>query len=115
MMHSSTAAGSMPARATASLTTSAPSCGALKSFRPPRNLPVGVRTALTMTVSRMRVLDDGDPANDVAADEARHPFFEQGSGALDFLRPRGAARADRERAVGERRRRRAVEGRPGRD
>ena len=43
----------MPARATASRTTSAPSCGAVKSFRAPRNLPVGSRTALTMTASRM--------------------------------------------------------------
>ena len=49
MMHSSTIAGSMPARRTASRTTSAPSCGAVKSFSAPRNLPVGVRTALTMT------------------------------------------------------------------
>ena len=42
MMHSSTHrrvdAG---ARATASRTTSAPSCGAVKSFSAPRNLPVG--------------------------------------------------------------------------
>ena len=35
--------------ATASRTTSAPSCGAVKSFSAPRNLPVGTRTALTMT------------------------------------------------------------------
>ena len=49
MMHSSTVAGSMPARLTASRTTSAPSCGAVSSFSAPRNLPVGVRTAETMT------------------------------------------------------------------
>ena len=41
MMHSSTSAGSMPARATASRTASAPSCGAVKSLSAPRNLPVG--------------------------------------------------------------------------
>src|SRR5688572_10677112 len=50
MMHSSTIAGSMPARRTASRTTRAPSCGAVKSFRAPRNLPVGVRAAERMTV-----------------------------------------------------------------
>ena len=43
----------MPARATASRTTSAPSSVAVKSFSAPRNLPVGVRTAETMTDSRM--------------------------------------------------------------
>ena len=35
----------MPARRTASATTSAPSCVAVKPFSAPRNLPVGVRTA----------------------------------------------------------------------
>src|ERR1700681_2908862 len=62
MMHSSTTVGSMPARRTASATTSAPSCGAVKSFNAPRNFPVGVRTALTMTDSTMigfRVLGSG--------------------------------------------------------
>ena len=53
MMHSSTIAGSMPARRTASATTSAPNCGAVKSFSAPRNFPVGVRTALTMTEFRI--------------------------------------------------------------
>ena len=43
MMHSSTTRGSMPARRTASRTTSAPSCGAVKSLSAPRNLPVGRR------------------------------------------------------------------------
>src|SRR6185312_15713395 len=51
MMHSSTAAGSIPARATASRTAIAPRSVALKSFRTPRNLPVGVRTAEMMTLS----------------------------------------------------------------
>src|SRR5215204_1445539 len=53
MMHSSTIAGSMPARRTASRTAIAPSCGAEKSLSEPRNLPVGVRTAETMTDSRI--------------------------------------------------------------
>ena len=53
MMHSSTLPGSMPARVTASRTTRAPSAGAGKSLRVPRNLPVGTRTALTMTASAM--------------------------------------------------------------
>src|SRR5262245_13238331 len=51
MMHSSTIAGSMSARRTASRTTRAPRSGAEKPLRVPRNLPVGVRTALTMTGS----------------------------------------------------------------
>src|SRR3954468_18225277 len=53
MMHSSTLAGSMPARATASRTAIAPSSVAVKSFRAPRNLPVGVRTAETITLWRI--------------------------------------------------------------
>jgi len=53
MMHSSTDAGSIPARRTASRTTIAPSCGAVNSFRDPRNFPIGVRTAETMTTSRI--------------------------------------------------------------
>src|SRR6059036_1286717 len=53
MMHSSTIAGSRPARRTASATTSAPSWGAVNALSAPKNLPVGVRTALTMTDSRM--------------------------------------------------------------
>src|SRR5690242_5127411 len=59
MMHSSTDAGSMPARRTASRTTIAPSCGAVNSFRVPRNLPVGVRTAETMTDSRITLSRHG--------------------------------------------------------
>src|SRR5688500_14061158 len=49
MMHSSTLAGSMPARRTASRTTIAPRSVAVKPFREPRNLPVGVRTADRIT------------------------------------------------------------------
>ncbi len=43
----------MPARATASRTASAPRSVAGMSFSVPRNLPVGMRTALTMTASCM--------------------------------------------------------------
>src|SRR4029450_7094208 len=49
MMHSSTIAGSMPARRVVAATTMEPNCGAEKSLSAPRNFPVGVRTALTMT------------------------------------------------------------------
>src|SRR5213594_3836761 len=48
-MTSSTRAASTPARRTASLITIAPRRGAGSRDRPPRYLPTGVRTALTMT------------------------------------------------------------------
>src|SRR5438045_8799680 len=57
MMHSSTMDGSTPARRTASLTTSAPSSVAVNPFSAPRNFPVGVRTAETITDSRTADLD----------------------------------------------------------
>src|SRR3954468_22713614 len=59
MMTSSTWAGSMPARAIASLMAIEPSWGAVNPFRVPRNLPVGVRTAERMTESRIRILLGG--------------------------------------------------------
>src|SRR5262249_53833167 len=62
MMHSSTIAGSMPARRTASRTTHAPSCSAVNDFSAPRNFPVGVRTADTITASRTTNLDLLDDA-----------------------------------------------------
>ena len=52
----------MPARRTASATTSAPSAVAVSDFSAPRNFPVGVRTALTMTASRT----SADPDLDVS-------------------------------------------------
>src|SRR4029453_2408546 len=61
MMHSSTICGSMPARRTASAARRAPSSVAVKLFSAPRNLPVGVRTAETMTDSRMVNAGDGPP------------------------------------------------------
>ena len=58
MMHSSTWPGSMPARRTASRTTSAPSAVAGRSFRPPRNLPVGVRAGTASFKQLDRSLDE---------------------------------------------------------
>ena len=103
-MHSSTIAGSIPARATASRTASAPSSVALRSFSAPRNFPVGVRAAETMTLSRIdhsetaggfrlqaevsagvrtpqRVSDARDL---VAAEEVLHLLQDDLSCALDF-------------------------------
>ena len=53
MMASSTSAGSMPARRTASRMAMAPSCGAVKPLSDPRNRPVGMRTADAMTADAM--------------------------------------------------------------
>src|SRR5215470_10026530 len=49
MMTSSMEPGAIPERRTTSFMTIAPSWGAVKPARPPRNLPVGVRTAPAMT------------------------------------------------------------------
>ena len=51
MMHSSTTAGSMPARLTASATTMEPMSMADSVFRLPPNLPTAVRAPETMTMS----------------------------------------------------------------
>src|SRR6267143_1859307 len=51
MMHSSTWWGSRSARFTASRTTMAPSCGALRSAKLPWNRPTGVRHPAMMTTS----------------------------------------------------------------
>src|SRR3954463_16051984 len=95
MMHSSTAAGSMPARRTASRTAMAPSCGAVNSLREPRNLPVGVLTAETMTDSRI----DVDALHGVLPEQqldARHNGVAR---ALDLPRPPCVARGDDEVGV----------------
>src|ERR687891_237925 len=52
MMTSSTASLGMPARRTASATTSAPSLVAEMLLKAPLNEPMGVRTALIITTSR---------------------------------------------------------------
>jgi hypothetical protein len=56
MITSSTAAASMPARATASRMAIAPSSAARSDDSAPMNFPIGVRTALTMTASTMVIL-----------------------------------------------------------
>src|SRR5581483_7097356 len=107
MMHSSTIAGSMPARRTASRTTIAPSCGAANDFSAPRNLPVGVRTAETMTDSDM--LSDDD-ARDVGVAEHRlEPGKNDRLRAFQLARPLRAGRFDDEHAVFQLDRRRAIE------
>src|SRR5262245_61509830 len=114
MMHSSTTAASMPARRTASRTTIAPRSGALKSFSPPRNLPVGVRTALTITASRTysllgrsrglrprrrgSVLNDDAP-DDVRAEELVETLGDHRTRVVDLALPGGVPRPDAQRAV----------------
>src|SRR5688572_15736654 len=85
MMHSSTVAGSMPARRTASAMTCAPSCGAVNSLSAPRNLPLGRRTALTMTELRMWCSDF--EAFDVVAEQHSQPLENHGFGSPDLARP----------------------------
>ena len=48
----------MPARRTASRTAIAPSCGAVKSFKAPRNLPVGVRAGIATLSQIDKSLDE---------------------------------------------------------
>src|SRR5438309_11490886 len=104
MMHSSTIAGSTPARRTASATTSAPSCGAVTPFSAPRNLPVGVRTALTITDSRIspsRMLCvplrfHGDPRDGVLPEQRLEPRQDHAARTLHFARPLRADHFDDE-------------------
>ncbi|MNM88703.1 hypothetical protein D3C81_1009260 [compost metagenome] len=51
MITSSTSAGAMPARSIAARRAAAPSCGAVRADRLPWKPPIGVRAALTMTIS----------------------------------------------------------------
>src|SRR6187399_1928843 len=89
MMHSSTAAGSMAARRTASATTRAPRSVAENPLRAPRNLPVGVRTALTMTASRTsRVLKDDTRSYGIRSDQLADALENDRAGADDFEAPR---------------------------
>src|SRR6185503_17427883 len=111
MMHSSTIAGSMPARRIASATTSAPSCGAVKLLSAPRNLPVGVRTAETMTDSRMA---DGNGLDGVVAEEQLQTGEDRPRRSLDLARPLRAADFDDPRGGLQAGRGRAVESRPDR-
>src|SRR5262245_60966652 len=98
-MHSSTISGSMPARRTASRTTIAPSSGAVNPFSTPRNLPVGVRTALTITDSRMRNFTHFEALDRVVAEQGSHPAEDDRARAPDLGRPLRARRFDDEYAV----------------
>src|SRR4029078_12225406 len=84
MMHSSTMAGSMPARWMASRTTIEPSCVAVNPFSAPRNLPVGVRTAETMTDSRTAHLDARDR---IGAEQFLEPLQDERGRPVHFARP----------------------------
>src|SRR5690349_10540185 len=87
MMHSSTAAASIPARPTASRTAAAPSWGAWRGFSEPRNFPEGVRAALTMTGVRMSPHDDSsDPAG---AEQTDEPCKDHRRGSFQLLVPPG--------------------------
>src|SRR5436190_24205135 len=97
MMHSSTIAGSIPARETASRTTIAPSSGAAKSFREPRNFPVGTRTALTMNALRIFVRNPFDGVVAKIVGEAR---ANQADRFADAVEPRRRFGAQVQRAVG---------------
>src|SRR6187549_58160 len=96
MMHSSTIAGSMPARATDSRTTMAPSSGAVKSFKVPRNFPVGTRTALTMNALRIFVRNPFDGVFTKIVGEARADESDRLANAIKPCR----FSQDVERAVG---------------
>src|SRR5207247_2133408 len=109
MMHSSTRAGSIPARRTASATTSAPSCGAVKSLSAPRNLPVGVRTALTITESRIPVLaftfgvlrSHRDARDGLGAEQRLQAREDHAGRTRDLARPLRAGGVHDERAAVE--------------
>src|SRR4051812_28018321 len=100
MMHWSTCRESIPARRTASATTIAPSSGALKSLSAPRNLPVGVRTALTMTTSRtghpLRHRTDLEACHCRVTEESLQPGEDDLSRTPDFARPLRADGFDHE-------------------
>src|SRR6185295_6363000 len=98
MMHSSTIPGSMPARRTASRTTQAPSWVAVNDFSAPRNFPVGVRTADTITVSRTTDLDRLDGAG---AEKRLQPLENHRRRAHDLARPLRARGLDDQDAVFE--------------
>src|SRR6266545_4151711 len=84
MMHSSSVPASMPARRIASATTDAPSWVAVKPLSAPRNFPVGVRTALTMTESRTANLDAID---DIRAEKRLKACENRGRRSHHFTRP----------------------------
>src|SRR5262249_40826008 len=87
MMHSSTIAGSMFARRTASRTTQAPSWVAVNDLSAPRNFPVGVRTADTITDSRTT---DLDLLHGARAEEHLQTLQDDGRRTHDLARPQRA-------------------------
>src|SRR5689334_3152696 len=105
MMHSSTIAGSMPARRTASATTSAPSCGAEKFLSEPRNFPVAVRTALTITASRT----NDNLRNHIVAEQPLHPAQDDLRRPADLIAPRRGLRVYEQHALLEADCRRALQ------
>src|SRR5262245_11212466 len=111
MMHSSTMSGSMPARRTASATTSAPSCGAVNPFKDPRNFPVPVRTALTITAS-CRLDTDGQLADHLVAEECLQAFQDDVRRTRDLSCPGGGFRVDQQGSALEAHERAAIHGRP---
>src|SRR5436190_9197770 len=96
MMHSSTMPGSIAARRTASPTTSAPSCVADRDFSAPRNLPVGVRTAETMTVSGTFAYRDR--RHRAVAEQSLEAIEDDGRRAPHLARPLVACGVDNQRA-----------------
>src|SRR5262249_31219757 len=74
MKTSSTALGASSARRAASRTTSAPRAGEGKALRPPRNLPIGVRTAETMKASVTPSLSAIDEKQSREAPLLNEPF-----------------------------------------
>src|SRR5262245_25131587 len=120
-MTSSTRSAGTLARRSASRRTSAPSCGAGKSARPPRYLPIGVRTAASKTGSLMASLSSlahGIKRTEAAEVDApvrnrgrRGEFIGQGVGLQQFVFRAGfddaegaVARGHIEFAVGQHRR-----------
>src|SRR5215470_9539463 len=97
MMHSSTTDASMRARRTASATARAPRSVADSDFSAPRNLPVGVRTAETMTVSRTLTHRNG--RHGFRAEELLQAAEDDRRRAPYFVRPLLAGRVDDQRAV----------------
>src|SRR5262245_26494515 len=97
MMHASTIAGSIVARRIVPRTPIAPSCVAVNPLSAPRNFPVGVRTALTMTESGM--LSNADAGNGVGAKHRLQSGQNNRLRAPDLARPPRTRRLDDQDAV----------------
>src|SRR5262249_43251439 len=110
MMHSSKFCESTPARRTASATTSAPSSVAVSDFSAPRNRPVGVRTAETMTASVTLAYRDGH--HRICPEERLQASQDDRRGSGHFTGPEPARRVDDEGSVDEPDGRLAFERRP---